>query len=121
MSVRTTLLLSVLLAVLGGGPVLAHARLIRALPRVGATIRGSPQELRLSFSETIEPRRSSVTLRGLGGAAPTGPLALDANDARVVRVPLRERLPPGNYRVDWSVTSRDTHHTFGDFTFSIAP
>ena len=29
------------------------------------------------------------------------------------------RLPPGKYRVIWSVVARDGHHTQGDYTFSI--
>ena len=29
-------------------------------------------------------------------------------------------LPPGTYRVEWGMTSTDTHHTDGDFSFKVA-
>jgi methionine-rich copper-binding protein CopC len=113
--------LSVLLLGLAAEPALAHARLIRATPRVGSTVRPSPAELTLRFSESIDLSASTVTVSGPRGPAPTGPLTLDRGDGRVVHVPLPPALPPGAYRVDWGMTSVDTHHTEGDFRFRVAP
>lgn len=103
------------------GPALAHARLLRALPRVGSTVQATPRELRLSFSESIDVRRSSITLAGPAGPAPIGPPVSDAQDGRVLHAPITGPLLPGSYRVRWAVTSMDTHRTDGDFVFRVAP
>ncbi len=46
----------------------AHAQLEKATPAVGGTV-ASANEIRLEFSEDVEPRFSGVTLSGAGGAA----------------------------------------------------
>ena len=46
----------------------AHAHLEKATPPVGGTV-SSPSEIRLEFSEGVEPKFSKVTLTGPGGAA----------------------------------------------------
>jgi methionine-rich copper-binding protein CopC len=98
----------------------AHARLIRAQPRVGSTVAASPTELRLLFSESLEVARSSVTLTDSAGrAVALGPLSLDPANHRVAVAPIQGVLSPGVYRVKWDVTSTDTHSTYGDFTFRL--
>ncbi|WP_293906910.1 copper resistance protein CopC [Phenylobacterium sp.] len=100
----------------------AHARLLHALPKVGATVSRAPAELRLWFSEAIEPAFSTITLSGADGRpATTGRLSLDPQDRRVAIVPIPVALPPAAYRVRWRVTSTDSHRTEGDFTFTIKP
>ena len=119
---RKTLLLSVLALALTGGQASAHARLLRAAPRVGATVTQSPAELRLWFSETIEAAHSSVTLSAINGPrVPLGRLALDPKDPRVVVVPIQGSLAPGRYHVEWRMTSADTHHMDGDYFFGLKP
>lgn len=118
---RTLIALALVLAAVSGGQASAHARLIRATPRVGSTNPTPPAELSLFFSETIDLGRSRVSLRGPSGVVATGPMVRDPSDGRIVHAPLREKLTPGRYRVDWSVTSLDTHQTEGDYSFSVAP
>jgi methionine-rich copper-binding protein CopC len=116
---RRSLVLGLVLAGLWTGAAEAHARLIQATPRAGASV-AAPAGLRLLFSETIVPARSSVTLTGPGGAAaPLGPLALDPKDPRIVLVPIRGRLAPGGYHVSWRMRTPDTHTTEGDFAFKV--
>jgi len=118
---RQTLALIPVLLALVAGPAFAHARLIRTAPRVGSTVRETPSELKLLFSEAIDPANSTVRLSGARGAVPAGPLTLDPADRRVVHLPIPRALSAGVYRVNWRVTSVDSHRTEGDFRFRVAP
>ena len=68
-------------AVLFATAALAHAQLVSATPAVGATVASAPGELKLKFSEGVEPRFSSVALSDATGAAVAlGALTVDAGD-----------------------------------------
>jgi copper resistance protein C len=54
----------------------AHAQLEKATPAVGGTV-GGPSEIRLEFSEGVEPKFSKVSLSGPGGAVPLGAAKTD--------------------------------------------
>jgi copper resistance protein C len=96
----------------------AHAQLEKATPAVGGTV-AAPKEIRLEFSEGVEPRFSGVTLSGAGGAAvPLGAAKVEA-DAKVLIVPIAKALSPGVYSVHWHAVSVDTHHTQGTFEFTV--
>lgn len=112
-------LLALAVTALAAGQASAHARLIRAEPKVGSTV-ASPAQLRLHYSETIVPAKSSVVLLGPGKhATPLGALTLDPKDPRVVVVAVPGKLAPGAYKVQWGMTTEDTHHTEGDFAFRV--
>ncbi len=99
----------------------AHAQLERATPAVGGTVT-SPAEIRLKFSEGVEPRFSGVALTTDGGAAvPLGKPSVDPADNSVLIVKVGKTLPPGVYTVNWHAVSVDTHHTQGDFQFTVTP
>ena len=98
-----------------------HAFLDHAAPAVGSTVHASPPEIRLRFSQALEPAFCTVkVLDRAGQAVNAGDTAADASDRRLLRTPLQS-LPPGTYRVVWRVLSVDTHVTEGDFTFDVAP
>ena len=110
------------LGALAAGAADAHAMLERASPRVGQTVSRSPTELRLWFSEGVEPAFSGVTLTDAAGRpVATGRLAIDSKDKTEVVVSVPSALRPGTYRVRWHVVSVDTHRTEGDFTFAVKP
>jgi methionine-rich copper-binding protein CopC len=99
----------------------AHAQLVNATPAVGATV-ASASEIRLKFSEGVEPRFSHITLTTADGAAITlGAATVAAGDATIFVAPIAKPLPPGVYTVHWSAVSTDTHHTQGDFSFTVKP
>ena len=100
----------------------AHAFLERAVPGVGATVTGSPSELQLSFTQTIEPALSGVliALAG-GGSVPTSKPMGDTANPAVLHVRLVRALSPGTYMVTWHVVSVDTHPTSGSYKFTVAP
>ncbi len=116
---KALLALAILLA--GATAVGAHAFLDRAEPRVGSTVRTAPAQVRLWFTEQIEPAFSSVRVIAEAGQqvdkkdVQTDPAA--PNQLRVSLPP----LPAGKYKVVWRVLSVDTHVTEGDFTFRVAP
>jgi len=97
----------------------AHAQLEKATPAVGSTV-SPPSDIRLEFSEGVEPRFSGVTLAAAGGASVAlGVAKVEAGDAKVLIVPIAKPLSPGVYTVHWHAVSVDTHHTQGTFEFSV--
>ena len=99
----------------------AHAFLERADPRVGSTVRNPPSEVRLWFTESLEPAFSSVqVVNEPGQRVDNGDGRVDPSDPSVLRISLPS-LPPGTYKVIWRVLSVDSHVTEGDFTYRVAP
>jgi methionine-rich copper-binding protein CopC len=97
----------------------AHAMLQRAEPRVESKLKRAPDEVKLYFSERLEPAYSSVRVLNDQG------VQVDRRDSRVDRAnPTLLRatlppLPPGTYKVQWRVLSIDADVTEGQFTFRI--
>ena len=97
----------------------AHAQLEKATPGVGSTV-SAPSQIRLEFSEGVEPRFTALTLTGSGGASvPLGKASVEAGDQKVLIVPIAKPLSPGGYTVKWHAVSVDTHHTQGTFEFTV--
>ena len=94
----------------------AHARLVHSDPRRGAVV-SAPKALRLTFSEKIVAKESAVTVTGPKGPVAVGRLALDPKNPHLVIVPM-PAVPPGTYKVDWTMKTEDTHTMRGDFAFS---
>ena len=100
-------------------PAGSHAVPDHADPRVGATVSAPPPEVRIWFDGEIEPVFSTIRVEnadkqrvdhGDGGVSPQD------NRLLAIRVP---PLPPGKYRVYWSVVARDGHRTEGDYPFKV--
>jgi copper resistance protein C len=99
----------------------AHAQLEKAKPPVGGTV-ASASEIRLEFSEGVEPKFSKVALTGPGGAAVSlGSATTAAGNQAVLIVPIAKPLSAGAYTVHWQAVSVDTHHTQGTFEFTVKP
>jgi len=114
--VRTALVVVLLLV---PSAARAHAFPDHAEPRVGSTVSPPPAEVRIWFDGEIEPEFSTIRVenadkqrvdRGDGG------VSSQDNTLLAVRVP---PLPPGKYRVYWSVIARDGHRTEGDYPFKV--
>ncbi len=98
--------------------VWAHVFPDHSEPRVGHTV-APPRSVRVWFDGAIEPVFSTIRVED------GNKRRVDQGDARVnpgdntlieVSVPL---LPPGQYRVFWSVVARDGHRTEGSFPFRV--
>jgi copper resistance protein C len=100
----------------------AHALLKKAVPAVGGTVNASPAEIRLSFSEGVEPRFSGIALASEGGTSVTlGKSNVDPSDNSTLIAPIPQPLKPGVYTVNWHAVSVDTHKTQGSFQFTVQP
>jgi copper resistance protein C len=98
----------------------AHAFLTRAEPRVGGSVTKVPTEVRLWFSEPLEPFSSSISVFDSSGKRIDRKNAhLDRRNRGLLCVSLKPVLGPGAYKVIWRVTSADTHVTAGNFSFQI--
>jgi methionine-rich copper-binding protein CopC len=99
----------------------AHAFLAHAIPGAGSAVHLSPAQLRLWFSERLDPPFSKAeVLGGDGNRVDKGDSQVDSVDPTLLRISL-PLLAPGRYRVRWRVLSVDTHVAEGEFTFDIAP
>jgi copper resistance protein C len=108
-----------LIFVAGSARLEAHAFLERAEPAVGSTVETSPSEVRIRFTENIEPAFSSIQVFDASGKEVNKhDLHLDRSDRALLHVSL-PRLGAGIYKVVWRVVSVDTHVTSGSFTFQV--
>lgn len=99
----------------------AHAFLDRSDPRVGSTVRTPPAQVRLWFTESLEPAFSSVqVVNEAGQRFDNGNSQVDPSNLALLKVSLPSLLP-GTYRVIWRVLSVDSHVTEGNFTFRVSP
>ena len=96
-----------------------HAVLQRSEPRVESKLKTPSREVKLYFSERLEPAYSSVRVLN------DHDVQVDRRDSRVDRANpalLRTTLPPlpsGTYKVQWRVLSIDADVTGGVFRFTI--
>ncbi len=98
----------------------AHAFLQNSAPAVGSTIRTAPAEVRIDFTEGIEPAFTTIqATNAQGQRVDRGGGHIEGDDTHFA-VALKT-LPPGLYHVTWKAVATDTHHTEGSFTFTVAP
>ena len=100
-------------------PAAAHAFLDHASPPVGGTLRSPPAEVRLWFTQELEPAFSTLSVQDANGKRVDKADIKVEGDGVVMRVSLPQ-LDPGRYKVKWRALSVDTHVTEGDFTFEVA-
>ncbi|WP_426153531.1 copper homeostasis periplasmic binding protein CopC [Pseudomonas sp. DC3000-4b1] len=99
---------------------LAHAHLTGQTPAADSTAQ-SPTALRLKFSEGVEPAFSKVTLTLEGEPVTVKNLATAPGDNTELVVTPDKPLAPGRYQVRWRAVSVDTHHSEGQYGFTVAP
>ncbi len=108
-----------LLLVAASARLEAHAFLERADPGVGSSVHTSPSEVRIRFTENIEPAVSSIQVFDASGKeVDKHDLDLDRFDHALLHISLPQ-LRAGTYKVVWRVVSVDTHVTNGNFTFRV--
>jgi copper resistance protein C len=118
---QRVLRVAVLAACVACSDVHAHAFLDHAAPAVGSTVRAPPTQVRLWFTQRLEPAFSTVrVLDRADKRVDRGDAKVDARDPTILQVSV-PALAAGRYRVVWRVLSVDTHVTEGDFTFDVAP
>jgi copper resistance protein C len=100
---------------------LAHSQLKKSVPAAGATVAAGPSEVRLQFSEVVEPRFSKVTVELKGEPVASEAAASDPSDKTTLIVRFAQPLQAGSYKVNWQAVSADTHKVKGNFTFQVVP
>lgn len=99
---------------------LAHAYLVKSEPPIGAALQESPQKLKLTFSEPIEPKFSIFTLYDSQGAPVLEPTFQLKEDGVQAELGLPS-LSAGVYTLSWQVLSAvDGHLTQGTIPFAVA-
>ena len=97
----------------------AHAFIQQAEPGVGSTVQASPSEVKIRFTEKIEPAFSKIQVfDAFGKEVDKGDVHLDRSDPALLMVSL-PKLGKGTYKVVWHVVSIDTHVTEGSFGFHV--
>ncbi|HJP98032.1 MAG TPA: copper resistance CopC family protein [Rhodanobacteraceae bacterium] len=98
----------------------AHAFPQRSEPAVGSTIGSAPSTVKIWFNSDLEPLFDKLVVKNAAGKVVSqGKAKVDANHRSLLEVGLAP-LPPGKYHVYWHVTSKDGHHTEGDFGFTVS-
>jgi methionine-rich copper-binding protein CopC len=97
----------------------AHAFLDHADPKVGSTDNDPPKKVTLTFTQAVEPAFSTIVVTDASGnSVDKSDAKVDPDDGTKMTISLKD-LPPGTYKVEWKVTSVDTHRTHGSFTFDV--
>ena len=107
------LLLSLLLHPLTAS---AHANLASSKPLADAQLDTAPSEIRITFTEGIDAKLSSLTLWDEDGREIGGAVSGEGDDTLVKSLP---ELKNGVYKVKWQVLSVDTHVTEGSYRFAV--
>jgi copper resistance protein C len=109
-------LAALLLALAGAGATLAHAELVESDPADGAVLDTSPTTITLTFSENLDPAKSSFRLLGPDGAL------IGTGDATAAKAMTLESSPlaDGTYTIKWTSASADDGDIErGQFTFTV--
>src|ERR1051326_8044832 len=83
----------------------AHAFLDRATPAVGSTVHTVPSEVRIQYTEQLEPAYSTAHVEDASGSIVSTAAHVDANERSVLIVPLNrseERRVGKECRSRWS-------------------
>ena len=114
-------LLLVILALGAAGPAWSHAFLERAEPRVGSTVKSAPAQVRVWFTQNLEPAFSTLeVVNARGERVDEGRAQPDPGNPALLQIALKP-IGAGTYRVKWRVLSVDTHVTEGNFAFKVRP
>ena len=106
----------VVLSLVLATPAFAHARLTGSEPAANAKVK-SPGQVKLHFSESLEPAFSSASLTDAAGK--TVPVSRSVGSDTITLLPLT--LKPGAYKVTWHSVGQDTHRLTGSFGFTVVP
>ena len=108
---------AVLLALVLPAAAGAHASLVRTAPLDGSVLRTAPAAVRIVFDDVVRRGPGIEAIRNGGGSVLAG--AAHVVGGRTLVVPLRPRLPNGDYSVRWAIISDDGHLESGVLAFAV--
>jgi putative copper export protein/methionine-rich copper-binding protein CopC len=118
--------LLLLTAVLGGGLAMqqpsayAHAKLEGSTPAPGAQLSAAPTEIRLDFTEEVDPARLRVTFDNGAQLIDLGAPFLDPVSPDVAVIPIVGPVPNGNVGFSWRSVGDDGHVIDGRVDFVVS-
>jgi copper transport protein len=114
--------LALFLTLLFPGIASAHAILLRSDPAKDSVLSIAPQQVRMWFSEALNPAFSTaVVVNGDNKRVDNRNAHVSSNDQTEMDVTLQPNLPPAVYVVIWRTDSADDGHILrGSFIFSVA-
>src|SRR5947209_15778093 len=100
----------------------AHAILLRSDPAKDAVLRVAPDQVRMWFSEALNPAFSTaVVVNGANQRVDNRDAQVAPGDTSEMDVTLQPNLPPAVYVVVWRTDSNDDGHVLtGSFLFTVA-
>jgi methionine-rich copper-binding protein CopC len=103
---------------LTGPDARAHAYAQTSVPAPDALLPRAPDAICVGFTTLVDLPLSRIVLSAEGAAAglSTGPLRASGKQ---LCAPVTASLPPGVYRVQWTVVGRDGHRTSGTYRFTV--
>ncbi|HEX5014921.1 MAG TPA: copper resistance protein CopC [Candidatus Limnocylindrales bacterium] len=100
--------------------VFAHAELDTVTPADGSTVEVPPTEVVMTFTQDLNPSKSSIVLVTAAGAEVASGGEVDASDPRRMTLAL-PALEPGAYEIRWtSWSAEDDEGDRGVTTFTVA-
>jgi len=96
----------------------AHASLVSSDPAAKSLLHVAPSQIRLVFSEALEPSLGRISLAGPDGATVKLAATGDPHDVNALIAPVGA-LRTGAYRVAWRVVSADGHAVEGSYVFTV--
>lgn len=105
------------IAMANPAPAEAHAYAESSVPAQDEVLKAPPGEIRISFTQEIDPERSALTVTDAEGNAVKTETAPAADTAELaLKLPA---LDDGVYYVHWRAKSLDTHVTEGSYRFAV--
>lgn len=118
-----TLAVLVVTPVLVVAPAGAHTDFVGSDPKDGARLDEVPREVALEFSDDMDPRLSTITLRLGGGPTTRLPVTGGATASELVAQVPDAMQPPAARETEWTITfrvvSRDGHPVSGTTGFVV--
>lgn len=97
----------------------AHAKVDVAEPNANSELVQPPKEIRLQFSDTLEPAFTKIQLLDAKNVVIKLPKAVvDRADPKIMSAQLPV-LRSGQYLVRWSTMTRDSHKVKGEYRFKV--
>lgn len=95
-----------------------HNRLAKSLPAADSA-EAAPKEIRLWFTEQVDPKLSSISLLRSDSSKVEIGKAGGTDDAKSIAAPVPTTLAPGGYIVVWRTAGDDGHAVRGKYPFTV--
>jgi methionine-rich copper-binding protein CopC len=97
----------------------AHSFPEQESPSAGSTLSDPPAQVTIKYEAPIEKLFASLVVLNSAGQNQAAGKPQVSPDGWKLSVPVN-KLPPGEYTVQWNVVCIDTHHTQGSYSFTVA-